>query len=236
MEARMESARRASDLHQKRTGKKLRITETIVQNEEMYEEEDPNYEERARRREQWLSPSFNYSAMPQSPGNFSYPQPLQIFPFQPASAANTPPALNTNVSNSGTNAIPQSPLTPASPMAMQLQQYHFQLQLHQQNSYSQSNPSSPMFENTAQEQNSSRTVSQQCEKPDKYLEPMGRTSQDLSLGFSNMLFGDSTMRPSGVQTPQDFSDFSLADHLTNKNSSDYESHQMVSYDHSVWEF
>ncbi|KAG5934184.1 hypothetical protein E4U60_004036 [Claviceps pazoutovae] len=40
LEARVQSAQKASDLHQKRTGKALRITEQIVFNDETYEEED----------------------------------------------------------------------------------------------------------------------------------------------------------------------------------------------------
>ncbi|KAF2174687.1 hypothetical protein K469DRAFT_685998 [Zopfia rhizophila CBS 207.26] len=40
LEARIESARRASEIHKKRTGRALRVTEQDVMNEEMYEEED----------------------------------------------------------------------------------------------------------------------------------------------------------------------------------------------------
>nr|POE90386.1 hypothetical protein CFP56_71111 [Quercus suber] len=40
LEARVESARRASEIHKKRTGRSLRVTEQDVINEEMYEEED----------------------------------------------------------------------------------------------------------------------------------------------------------------------------------------------------
>src|SRR5579859_2988144 len=40
LEARLESARRASEIQKRRTGKALRVTEADVQNEEMYEEED----------------------------------------------------------------------------------------------------------------------------------------------------------------------------------------------------
>ncbi|KFH40663.1 hypothetical protein ACRE_086480 [Hapsidospora chrysogenum ATCC 11550] len=40
LEARVQSARMASDIHKARTGKSLRITEEIVRKEEMYEEED----------------------------------------------------------------------------------------------------------------------------------------------------------------------------------------------------
>jgi hypothetical protein len=40
LEARIESARRASEIHKRRTGRALRVTEADVVNEEMYEEED----------------------------------------------------------------------------------------------------------------------------------------------------------------------------------------------------
>ncbi|XWW92338.1 hypothetical protein V2A60_000261 [Cordyceps javanica] len=40
LEARVQSARMASDIHKRRTGKSFRITEQVVLNEEMYEEED----------------------------------------------------------------------------------------------------------------------------------------------------------------------------------------------------
>ncbi|KAF2260975.1 hypothetical protein CC78DRAFT_380543 [Lojkania enalia] len=40
LEARIESARRASEIHKKRTGRGLRVTEQDVANEEMYEEEE----------------------------------------------------------------------------------------------------------------------------------------------------------------------------------------------------
>jgi len=49
IEARLESARRASEIHKRRTGKALRVTEADVRNEEMYEEEDD------------LPPGFAYS-------------------------------------------------------------------------------------------------------------------------------------------------------------------------------
>ncbi|UNI17697.1 hypothetical protein JDV02_004021 [Purpureocillium takamizusanense] len=42
LEARVQSARMASDIHKKRTGKGFRITEQIVMKEEMYEEEEDN--------------------------------------------------------------------------------------------------------------------------------------------------------------------------------------------------
>lgn len=43
LEARIESARRASEIHKKRTGRALRVTEQDVVNEEMYSEEDDDY-------------------------------------------------------------------------------------------------------------------------------------------------------------------------------------------------
>ncbi|KAM0434671.1 hypothetical protein ACHAPT_003770 [Fusarium lateritium] len=43
IEARVQSARNASDIHKKRTGKAFRITEEIVMKEEMYEEEDDDF-------------------------------------------------------------------------------------------------------------------------------------------------------------------------------------------------
>lgn len=46
---RVESARRASEIHKRRTGLSLRITEVGVINEEMYEEEDDHLSMRRRR-------------------------------------------------------------------------------------------------------------------------------------------------------------------------------------------
>lgn len=42
LEARVESAKRASAIHKQRTGREFKITEQIVQDEEMYEEQDDN--------------------------------------------------------------------------------------------------------------------------------------------------------------------------------------------------
>jgi hypothetical protein len=49
LEARVESARRASEIHKKRTGRSLRVTEQDVINEEMYEEEDDDLPSQYRR-------------------------------------------------------------------------------------------------------------------------------------------------------------------------------------------
>jgi hypothetical protein len=49
LEARVESARRASEIHKRRTGRSLRVTEQDVINEEMYEEEDDDLPSKYRR-------------------------------------------------------------------------------------------------------------------------------------------------------------------------------------------
>ena len=49
MEARVESARRASEIHKRRTGRSLRVTEQDVINEEMYEEEEDDLPSQYRR-------------------------------------------------------------------------------------------------------------------------------------------------------------------------------------------
>jgi len=49
LEARIESARRASEIHKRRTGRSLRVTEADVVNEEMYEEEDDDLPMQYRR-------------------------------------------------------------------------------------------------------------------------------------------------------------------------------------------
>ncbi|KAF4967129.1 hypothetical protein F66182_17937, partial [Fusarium sp. NRRL 66182] len=46
LDARLESANRASMLHKKRTGKALHITKEIVEKEAMYEEVDERYQEK----------------------------------------------------------------------------------------------------------------------------------------------------------------------------------------------
>lgn len=57
LEARVESARRASEIHKKRTGRSLRVREEDVMNEEMYEEEDDDLPMQFRRISA-LNPNF----------------------------------------------------------------------------------------------------------------------------------------------------------------------------------
>jgi hypothetical protein len=49
LEARVESARRASEIHKRRTGRSLKVTEQIVIDEEMYDEEDDDLPVQYRR-------------------------------------------------------------------------------------------------------------------------------------------------------------------------------------------
>lgn len=65
LEARIESARRASEIHKKRTGRALRVTEQDVINEEMYEEEDDDLPAQYRRfaahlqnQSLWMGPKY----------------------------------------------------------------------------------------------------------------------------------------------------------------------------------
>ncbi|KAF4332301.1 hypothetical protein FBEOM_13903 [Fusarium beomiforme] len=62
LEARVQSARMASEIHKKRTGKAFRITEEIVMKEEMYEEEDDEFPRSYRLLKQSMqtsNPAFN---------------------------------------------------------------------------------------------------------------------------------------------------------------------------------
>jgi len=57
LEARIESARRASEIHKRRTGRALRVSEQDVINEEMYEEEDDDLQSQYRRLQAHLGSS-----------------------------------------------------------------------------------------------------------------------------------------------------------------------------------
>ncbi|RIA90498.1 hypothetical protein C1645_823270 [Glomus cerebriforme] len=61
MEARIESARKASEIHKKRTGKALRITAEDVRNEEMYQEIDPEEEAKLEKFHRGEGHSIHYT-------------------------------------------------------------------------------------------------------------------------------------------------------------------------------
>ncbi|CAG8449471.1 10505_t:CDS:2 [Diversispora eburnea] len=70
MEARIESARKASEIHKKRTGKALRITPEDVRNEEMYQEINENEQEQL---EQFHQEVIGESPRPQgAAAHFNY--------------------------------------------------------------------------------------------------------------------------------------------------------------------
>lgn len=62
IEARVESANRASEVHKKRTGRRLRITEDAVAREEMYEEEDDDLPRHALRPFNTSDPAASFRA------------------------------------------------------------------------------------------------------------------------------------------------------------------------------
>ena len=127
LEARVESARRASEIHKRRTGRSLRVTEQDVINEEMYEEEDDDLPMQYRRLTAHLqtgSVDFNRrlaayltnqvamrSAMDQMINN-SY---AQQYPNAPHFAHNngqsafSPPLSGANVTQSPMNAHRPAP-------------------------------------------------------------------------------------------------------------------------------
>ena len=80
LEARLESAKRASDIHKRRTGRSLRVTESDVINEEMYEEEDDDLPLQYRRLTAHLntnSPDFNRRLASYVTGNIAMRQILE---------------------------------------------------------------------------------------------------------------------------------------------------------------
>jgi hypothetical protein len=128
IEARLESARRASEIHKRRCGRGLRVTEEAVMNEEMYEEEDPDYEQRVSRLRMAMNiPSYvGYqpypmhmlprSSMdnghPSTPGTPSIPQPQQSFQL---SSTDQPMFFYPAWFQHPSAQMPASPLSPSLP-------------------------------------------------------------------------------------------------------------------------
>ncbi|KAI4147983.1 MAG: hypothetical protein LQ341_001692 [Variospora aurantia] len=125
LEARVESARRASEIHKRRTGRSLRVTEQDVVNEEMYEEEDDDLPMQYRRLTAHLqtgSADFNRklsayltnhvamrSALDQAITN-SY---AQQYPNAPQFAHNQPGMYPSPFTHQGMNQSMVQSLTPA---------------------------------------------------------------------------------------------------------------------------
>ncbi|RJE24561.1 hypothetical protein PHISCL_03092 [Aspergillus sclerotialis] len=91
LDARVESAQRASSLHKKRTGKALRITKEIVEKEAMYEEVDERYQEKRTRMlqvqnlqiEQQFRAQLLAAFAPKATGNTQHQQPAGLAPPTP---------------------------------------------------------------------------------------------------------------------------------------------------------
>lgn len=131
LEARIESARRASEIHKKRTGRALRVTEQDVINEEMYEEEDddlPTQYQRLNAHLHTTSVMFNkklhdYIATQHGVRNMfmsQYQNPsYQQFGGQfPANGAQFQPQTTNNWLNPATMLPPQQ-LSPSTPQGFQ---------------------------------------------------------------------------------------------------------------------
>lgn len=128
LEARVESARRASKIHKRRTGRALRVTERDVSNEEMYEEEEEDF-----------SVQYRKLAVHLQTGSIDFNKRLENY-------LGTQIAIRTAMVNANGNMHPQqhhpnayaqvnnSPMV-QSPMGMN-QVHMLQMQMQQQNSQS----------------------------------------------------------------------------------------------------
>ncbi|KAF2433660.1 hypothetical protein EJ08DRAFT_657799 [Tothia fuscella] len=184
LEARIESARRASDIHKKRTGRALRVTEQDVVNEEMYEEEEADLPVQYRRLQAYMAMaqtsnvfdgrlnSYLLSTMAtrnmanqgfMNPNMSSY-QNTPFFPYTPPQSVNGMPS-------------PQSMQAPA-PMFRNVPQSPSQQGMSQGQSVSSSSVASPVSAGTTEP--SRRTSKTQPASPTSPLSP---TSQ--SGGYSD---------------------------------------------------
>lgn len=112
IEARLESARRASEIHKRRCGRGLKVTEEAVMNEEMYEEEDPDYEQRVSRLRMVMNtPNYPYAAY--SPMQQYYPVNMPM------------PPTNNNQDGINQDVTPGTPGLPSTTMDQQHPQHQF---------------------------------------------------------------------------------------------------------------
>ncbi len=135
LEARVESARRASEIHKRRTGRALRVTEQDVINEEMYEEEDDELPFQYRRLTAHLqtgSADFNRrlaayltnhvamrTALDQAIAS-SYAQQAQQFPNSPQLAQERASMFPSPLLNMSSSPMPAQSPAQASPMSGQV--------------------------------------------------------------------------------------------------------------------
>ncbi|KAF1920294.1 hypothetical protein BDU57DRAFT_438753 [Ampelomyces quisqualis] len=207
LEARIESARRASEIHKKRTGRALRVTEQDVINEEMYEEEDddlPTQYQRLNAHLHTTSVMFNkklhdYIATQHGVRNMFMSQ-YQNPSFQPYGGQFSPNAANVPQTNNWLN-----------PSMMPPQQF---------------NPASPQQGASKQSQSTSNTSGgqQQGFRSSPYQIPQRMNSHQRSLSIqlpqSTASFDPSPQSaPAGVTTPQEsFRRMSLPPHALEQQS------------------
>jgi hypothetical protein len=207
LEARIESARRASEIHKKRTGRALRVTEQDVINEEMYEEEDddlPTQYQRLNAHLHTTSVMFNkklhdYIATQHGVRNMFMSQ-YQNPSFQGYGGQFSPTAANFPPANNWLN-----------PSMMPPQQF---------------NPSSPQQGVTQQSQPlaSSNNAQQQGFRASPYQIPQRMNVHQRSLSIqlpqsSGALDPTSQSAPGGTTTPQEsFRRMSLPAHALEQQS------------------
>jgi hypothetical protein len=199
LEARIESARRASEIHKKRTGRALRVTEQDVINEEMYEEEDddlPTQYQRLNAHLHTTSVMFNkklhdYIATQHGVRNMFMSQ-YQNPSFQQYGGQFQP------------NACPPGANNWLNPSMMPPQQF---------------NPASPQQGVTQQSQPlNNSTAPQQSFRQSPYQIPQRLNSHGRSLSIqlpqnSTIVDPSSQSAPGGISTPQDsFRRMSLPPH------------------------
>ncbi|KAH9862280.1 hypothetical protein IAQ61_010483 [Plenodomus lingam] len=195
LEARIESARRASEIHKRRTGRGLRVTEQDVINEEMYEEEDddlPTQYQRLNAHLHTTSVMFNkklhdYIATQHGVRNMFMSQ-YQTPPYQqaagpsagpmPQAQANNwlnpsmlPPQQMFNPSNpQGIQQTQHFPSSPGAPQGFRQSPYYIPQRTHShQRSLSIQMPTTANFEAVSPQVNSAATT------------PQGETTRRMSL-------------------------------------------------------
>jgi len=138
LEARVESARRASEIHKQRTGRGLRVTEQDVANEEMYEEE-----------ERPVTPSqYHQASAHMVTGNADFDRQLQA--WMTTQLAMRSAQIHNQYRNNPQLAMQAHQMFP-SPINAQYAQMQ-QLQNQMQSNQMHQSPQSPMFQMQQQQQ------------------------------------------------------------------------------------
>ncbi|KAH7394255.1 hypothetical protein DE146DRAFT_126525 [Phaeosphaeria sp. MPI-PUGE-AT-0046c] len=215
LEARIESARRASEIHKKRTGRALRVTEQDVINEEMYEEEDddlPTQYQRLNAHLHTTSVMFNkklhdYIATQHGVRNMFMSQ-YQNPSFQQYGAQYSPNATTFPQTNNWLNPSMMPP--------------------------QQANPSSPQQSVTQQATSGNANAAQQGFRQSPYQVPQRINSHQRALSIqlpqaSGASDPSSQSAPGGVTTPQDsFRRMSLPVHVEQQSNAGFDARSALS--------